>query len=135
MPKPKDTKPKSPFSASEMNLFKDLLEKRRRDLRGTMNLLGEKTIGKNPSSEAGDISSMPMHMADVGSDAFEHDLNLNLVENEEEELEQIEEALEKIPKGNFGLCEMCRKPITKERIKAIPYARLCIACKKKEEGT
>ena len=135
MPRPKDSKSKSPLSVSELNLYKSLLEKRRKDMRGTVEALGEKTIGKNPGTEAGDISSLPIHMADVGSDVFEHDLNLNLVENEGEELEAIEEALEKLKKGNFGLCELCRRTITKDRLKAIPYTRLCIQCKKKEEGT
>jgi RNA polymerase-binding transcription factor DksA len=135
MPKEKGTKLKSPFTASELNGFKTLLLKRRADLRGTVEALGDKTIGKNPTSESGDISSMPIHMADVGSDVFEHDLNLNLVENEGVELEDIEEALEKIKKGAFGMCEGCRRPIGKDRLKAIPYTRLCIQCKQKEEGT
>jgi RNA polymerase-binding transcription factor DksA len=135
MPKEKDNKQKSPLTASELKQFEQLLEKRKKDIGGTVEALGDKTIGKNPTSEAGDISSMPIHMADVGSDVFEHDLNLNLVENEGVELEDIEDALDKVKKGVFGLCEVCRKPIPKERLKAIPYARLCINCKKKEEGS
>jgi len=134
MPKEKNNSQKSPLSASELKMFEDLLIKRRKQIRGTVEALGDKTIGKNPTSESGDISSMPIHMADVGSDVFEHDLNLNLVENEGVELEDIEEAIEKVKKGAFGLCELCKRAITKERLKAIPYTKLCINCKKKEEG-
>jgi DnaK suppressor protein len=56
------------------------------------------------------------------------------MENESDELQEIEEALERIRDGSFGLCESCKKKIPKERLKAIPYTRLCVNCKKKEEG-
>lgn len=127
-------KPKSPFSASELKEFKELLIRRKAEISGNMKEIGNKTLGKNPGTESGDISTLPMHMADVGSDVFEHDMNLSLVENEAQELEEIEEALAKMQKGEFGLCEVCRRPISKERLRAIPYARLCIQCKRKEEG-
>jgi len=125
---------KSPLTGSQVGDLKKLLERRREQISGNVKTLGDKTIGKNPASESGDVSRLPMHMADVGSDVFEHDLNLNLVESEVEELQLIEEALEKIAKGTFGMCEMCRRAIPSPRLKAIPYARLCIACKQREEG-
>lgn len=127
-------KPKSPFSASELKEFKELLNRRKAEISGNMREIGKKTLGKNPGAESGDISTLPMHMADVGSNVFEHDMNLSLVENEAQELEEIEEALMKMQKGEFGMCEVCRRAIGKQRLKAIPYARLCIQCKRKEEG-
>lgn len=126
-------KPKSPFSASELKEFKELLHRRKAEISGNMKDISKKTLGKNPGAESGDISTLPMHMADVGSDVFEHDMNLSLVENAAQELEEIEEALLKMQKGEFGLCESCRRAIDKARLRAIPYARLCIQCKLKEE--
>lgn len=126
---------KSPFSGAQLEAFKKLLLARRERIRGNVRTLGDKTIGKNPANESGDVSRLPIHMADVGSDVFEHDLNLNLVENEVEELELIEDAINKVENKTFGLCETCRKPIPTQRLKVIPYARLCIACKQREEGS
>lgn len=125
---------KSPLTTGQIAELKKLLLRRRDQIRGNVKTLGDKTIGKNPAFESGDVSRLPMHMADVGSDVFEHDLNLNLVESEVKELQLIEEALEKIEKGTFGLCENCRRPISPARLKAMPHARLCISCKQREEG-
>ena len=89
---------------------------------------------KKGSDAAGDLSTLPMHLADLGTDSFEQDISLGLMENESDEIQEIEEALERIKDGTFGLCETCRKKIPKERLRAIPYTRLCVNCKKKEEG-
>jgi RNA polymerase-binding protein DksA len=89
---------------------------------------------KKGSDAAGDLSTLPMHLADMGTDSFEQDMSLGLMENETDELHEIEEALERIKDGSFGLCENCKKRIPKERLKAIPYARLCVDCKMKEEA-
>ena len=56
-----------------------------------------------------------------------------LIENGEESLRNIDTALEKIEEGTFGICESCEKKINKERLKAVPYASLCIDCKREEE--
>jgi DnaK suppressor protein len=125
---------KSPLTNGQLAEIKKLLLRRREQIRGNVKTLGDKTIGKNPAMESGDVSRLPMHMADVGSDVFEHDLNLNLVESEVHELEMIEEALERFEKGGFGRCEHCRRPIPAARLKAMPHARLCITCKQREEG-
>lgn len=122
------------FSKTEISGMKGRLLSRLGQLKGNVSKLGDQTIGKNPQESSGNISSTPIHMADLGSDVFEHELTLGIVENEADELQEIEDALERIKKGSFGLCETCRKPIPKDRLKAIPYTRLCITCKKKEEG-
>jgi RNA polymerase-binding transcription factor DksA len=87
---------------------------------------------KKGTDAAGDLSTLPQHLADLGTDSHEQDISLGLMENETDELHEIQEAFERIKDGSFGLCETCKKKIPKERLKAIPYARLCVACKKKE---
>jgi RNA polymerase-binding protein DksA len=133
MPRPGARKNEHALSTRDLDILKRLLVERRTHLRGTVQTLGDKTIGKNPSTEAGDVSSIPVHMADVGSDVFEHDLNLGLVEKESAELAAIEEALRRIESGTFGRCDRCQRPIGRERLMAMPHARLCIDCKRKEE--
>jgi RNA polymerase-binding transcription factor DksA len=75
------------------------------------------------------------HMAESGTDAFEEDLRLERMESAGEEIKEIEEALHRIHEGMYGICEGCGDPIMVERLRAIPYARLCLACKQAEEAS
>lgn len=81
----------------------------------------------------GSGSSMPLHMADVSADNYELDITFGLIEAEQAEIRQIDEALERIAEGTFGTCEECEVTIPEPRLNAIPHARLCIECKRKEE--
>ena len=124
---------KGGLSKGELKEFKTLLLARKGVLQGDVKTLEDEACKKGTDA-AGDLSSLPMHLADLGTDSFEQDISLGLMENETDELHEIQEAFERIKDGSFGLCENCRKKIPKERLKAIPYARLCVSCKKKEEG-
>ena len=107
---------------------------RRQQIAGDVNHMQDSALGKSVAAAAGDLSTVPYHMADVGTDNYEHEFTLGLIENEEEELREIDEALQRIEDKSFGLCETCEKPIPKARLKVIPYARLCIACKRDQEN-
>ena len=121
------------MSKSELAEFKQLLISRKKLLQGDVKTLEDEGCKKGTDA-AGDLSTLPMHLADLGTDSHEQDITLGLMENESDELHEIEEALERFKDGSFGLCESCKKKIPKERLKAIPYTRLCVNCKKKEEG-
>jgi RNA polymerase-binding transcription factor DksA len=75
------------------------------------------------------------HMAESGTDAFEEDVRLSRMESAGEEIEEIEAALGRIRQGTFGVCEECAKPLPTPRLRAIPYARLCLSCKEAEEAS
>ena len=124
---------KGGLSKSELKEFKTLLLARKAVLQGDVKTLEDEACKKGTDA-AGDLSTLPQHLADLGTDSHEQDISLGLMENETDELHEIQEAFERIKDGSFGLCESCRKKIPKERLKAIPYARLCVSCKKKEEG-
>ena len=124
---------KGGLSKNELKEFKNLLLARKAVLQGDVKTLEDEACKKGTDA-AGDLSTLPMHLADLGTDSHEQDISLGLMENETDELHQIQEAFERIKDGSFGLCESCKKKIPKERLKAIPDARLCVACKKKEEG-
>ena len=83
---------------------------------------------------SGDLSSMPIHMADIGSDAYEQEFTLSLMASEEGTLEQVEHALERIRSRTYGGCEDCGGVIAKKRLEAIPFASLCIRCAEKQEN-
>jgi len=76
-------------------------------------------------------SSGGSDMADLGSDNYEHEFTLSLLENQEQTLEEIDEALKRIEQGKFGWCEECREAIPKPRLRALPYTRHCVDCARK----
>ena len=82
-------------------------------------------------SQADDVSVD--HMADHGSDSFEQDQTIGLIERESQAIRAIQASLDKIDQGSYGTCEECEGPIKKARLKALPYARLCLECQMAEE--
>jgi len=94
----------------------------------------ESTVLKvNQRESAGDLSGYSFHMADVGTDAMEREKAFMFASNEGHLLQEIDHALRKLYRGEFGPCENCSKPITRARLEAMPYARLCLTCKEEEE--
>jgi len=73
------------------------------------------------------------HMADDATEAFEQAKRVSLTRREQEILAKIEKALKKMDDGTYGYCERCGAPIDYARLKAIPYATLCLRCQKKIE--
>ena len=97
--------------------------------RDARHLVGQAMKGVTEAPATGDVADL----ADVGSDCFEQELELGLLENEQKVLEEINDALIRIETGRFGICEMCSKPLPAARLAAIPYARFCLQCKMKQE--
>jgi len=113
---------------AEIKVYKDRLLALRARLRGDVTQLADAALRKSRSEANGDLSTMPIHMADVGTDNFEQEFTLSLMENDGSALEQIEAALERIEESTFGTCEECGAKIPKARLNAIPYAALCVKC-------
>ncbi len=78
-------------------------------------------------------TSMPNHMAELGSGNFAQELTLNLLGSENDTLDQIEAAIERIEDGSYGRCEECGGKIPKPRLEALPYAALCVQCASQQE--
>lgn len=118
---------------SESKVYKQRLLAMRARLRGDVNAMAEAALSKTRSESSGDLSSMPLHMADVGTDNFEQEFTLSLLQSEEETLEQIEGALERIEDGTYGSCIECEAKIAKARLNALPHTPFCIKCASKVE--
>lgn len=112
----------------EMRVYKERLLLLRARLRGDVNGLVDAALRKPRSEANGDLSSMPIHMADVGSDNFEQEFTLSLMQNGGETLDLIEAALERIESGTYGACLECGCRIPKTRLNAIPYTPYCVKC-------
>ena len=121
------------MKAEEVAQFKKLLLSLRERLVGKVDVMQGETLKKSRQDASGDLSNVPIHMADVGTDNYERDIMIELIQNGEEGVRNIDTALEKIEEGTFGVCELCAKKINKERLKAVPYAKLCIDCQREEE--
>ena len=95
--------------------------------------LQDEALRTSEGEASGNLSHVPIHMADLGSDSFEQEFTLGLLENDEQRLKEIDAALERIEQWRFGRCEECEKVISKERLEALPFARHCIECARKHQ--
>ncbi len=121
------------MKAAETKPFKQALLEMRARLRGDVSALADEAL-RTSTAESGGASAMPIHMADIGSDAFEQEFTLSLMASEEGTLEAVERALERIRLKTYGVCEDCGGIITKKRLAAIPFAELCIRCAEASES-
>jgi RNA polymerase-binding protein DksA len=119
------------MTKSELDSFRETLLHLRSRLNGDVNHLADEALRAMGGEASGSLSNAPLHMADLGTDAFEQEFTLGLLQNQEQALEQIDLALNRIDSGSFGRCEECQNPIPKGRLQALPYARHCVDCARK----
>ena len=113
---------------ADVKIYRERLLTLRARVRGDVNNLADAALKKSRTEANGDLSSMPIHMADMGSDNFEQEFTLSLMESDAGTLGKIEAALERVEDGTYGHCEECGARIPKMRLNAIPYATMCVKC-------
>jgi DnaK suppressor protein len=123
---------KSPFSKKELDDLRKRLHDERTELERQAREIEESSF-RTPQSELTGEVSFDEEYADAGTATFERERDLSLTNNIKDLIEKIDHALERIDQGSYGLCERCGRPIEKARIKALPYATLCIKDKQAEE--
>lgn len=124
---------KKKYTKKELGEFKKIIIRKKEEIVDDIKQLSEGIIKKSQKDAAGDISGYTFHMADVATDTYDREFSLGLASNERRFLYELDDALKKIGEGTFGVCEDCESLIPKTRLKAIPYARLCIKCQEKRE--
>lgn len=122
----KRTRKVTPLTKEEVKYFLGLLLEKRAEILGDVNSIESEALKKSRMDAAGDLSSMPIHMADVGTDNFEQEFALGLMDSERKILVEINDALKRIIENLYGICEGTNKFISKARLKASPWARYCI---------
>jgi RNA polymerase-binding transcription factor DksA len=75
---------------------------------------------------AEEMTNYSLHMADSGTDNFDRDFALSLLSSDQDAIYEIEEALKRIEKGTYGVCELTGKPIPAQRLEAIPWTRFTV---------
>lgn len=113
----------SNLTPEEIEQFRQMLLEKRAQILGDVTTMHNEALNKNRQDAAGDLSSMPIHMADLGSDNYELEFTLSLIDGERQVLREIDEALERIRAGTYGICLGTGKPIGKARLKAKPWAK------------
>jgi RNA polymerase-binding transcription factor DksA len=109
----------------EMEEFRVLLMQERAQLVGDVDTLQTEARKGVGQGETGELSSMPIHMADLGTDNYELEFTLGLIEGGRAKLQEIDDALRRIQDGTYGVCLATGKPITKGRLRAKPWAKYC----------
>jgi len=123
--------PKTPLKKKELSEFREMLLAKRRTLLGDMSGMEAEALRGNTST--GEHSSMPVHMADIGTDNYEQEFTLGLLESERQLLREIDEALERMAQGTYGVCMGTGDPIGEARLRAKPWAKYSIAYVRKIE--
>ncbi len=121
------------LAKAESMKYRKLLLDLRDHLIDGVNFLASENLKRSSRDVSGELSGYSLHMADAGTDNFDREFALSLVSNDQEALYEIEEALKRLEAGTYGLCEMCEKPIRKERLDAVPFTRLCVQCQSSAE--
>lgn len=119
------------MTKAELESFREQLLQLRNRLTGDVASLSEEALRARGGEASGSLSNAPLHMADLGTDNFEQEFTFGLLQNQEQALDEISEALERINRGTYGTCEECKQPIPKPRLQALPSARYCVACARK----
>jgi DnaK suppressor protein len=106
------------LSKKQLDYYRQLLIEKMYEILGDVNAM-EETLFQG----SGELSKMPLHLADIGTDSYEQEFNLGLVAEERKILLDIQQALGRIAEGSFGICEGLGTPIEVNRLEAIPWTR------------
>jgi RNA polymerase-binding transcription factor DksA len=121
------------MTPTEVTTYRQRLQELRQRLTGDVSHLQDEALRRGGGEANGNLSNMPIHMADLGTDNFEQEFTLSLLQKEGVVLGEIDAALERVQKGSFGRCEECEGAIPKTRLNALPYTRYCVECARKAE--
>lgn len=124
---------KKKYNKKELAEFKKLILKRKEEILEDIQHISEDTLKKSQKEASGDISGYTYHMADVATDTYDREFSLSIASNDRKALYEFDDAIKKIEEGTFGICEECKSLIAKGRLKAVPYARLCVKCQQIKE--
>ena len=121
------------MSAIDTDRFREALLEERRRIQAALDNLHEENPG-SITDETGEDAVYDNHLADTATVTYDRELDYTLEENSEHVLADINEALERIDNGTYGVCTNCGKQIAPERLEARPWATLCIDCQRQREG-
>ena len=121
------------LTAADRGHFKQVLLQKRREILRNVSEFQNEALNKSRLDASGDLSSMPIHMADIGTDNYEQEFALGLMDSERRLLREIDSALVRIENKTYGICIATHRRISKSRLMVKPWAKYCIAYARKKE--
>jgi RNA polymerase-binding transcription factor DksA len=118
------------MTRTDLQHYHNKLEELAARLRGNVTGLRQEALRHTGGEASGGLSNAPLHPADLGTDNFEHETSLGLLELQGQTLGEVDAALERIRAGNFGRCQECGQEISRGRLEALPHTPYCIECAK-----
>ena len=123
------------LSASDLKHYRELLLEKRREIFNNVFEIEDEALKKSRLDATGDLSSMPIHMADLGTDNYEQEFALGLMDSERKLIREIDGALERIEQKTYGICLGTGQMIPKPRLEAQPWAKYSVEyARKLEQG-
>ena len=126
-------KKKNRYSKAKLNSFKKQILSRIDDVNHEVNDMKEGVVNQKPTKSMSPDSIYSVHMADAGTDAHQMEKNFLFIARENHYIKNLENALERIDSGNFGVCSLCGELIPEERMIEVPNATKCVECKIKDK--
>lgn len=118
----------------ELDYFREALIDRKRQLSDWIERLTAEANADSPAP-SGELTSVPTHPADLGTETFEQERGFGMAEKTAEEVYEIDEALARIESGLYGICENCGRPINFDRLRARPWVVRCAGCQAARESS
>ena len=119
----------------DVDHFRTALLDERKRVEQAIEYLHQETPGSLEDETEEIFGTSDNHLGDAASGTLDREIDYSLEENSEQVLAEIDAALKRIDAGTYGICTNCGEPIAPERLEAVPWATLCIDCKRKEEGS
>ena len=120
---------KTPFGKPELKHFRDILLAKRIELIGDVNSMEKQAL----EGGSGSLSHQPQHIAEQGSDTYDQTLALEIAAQDRRLVKEIDDALNRIEAGTYGICELSGKAISKHRLEELPWARFSIEAAREHE--
>ena len=120
------------MNKKDLEYFKEILLKKRAEIAKNMEYLRDTALNSTSQEASGDHSAYSFHMADQGTDAMEREKAFLFASRDDKYIKQIDEALERIEDGTYGICRVTGKEIGRERLEAVPTTTISYEAKLKE---
>ncbi|RLD11559.1 TraR/DksA family transcriptional regulator [candidate division KSB1 bacterium] len=117
----------------QLKEIKEIILKKREEVQKNLEYLRSTVLDSTTKEATGDHSAYSYHMADLGTDNMEREKAFMFAARDEKYLKQLNDALQRIENGTFGICRVCGKEISFKRLKAVPTTTICFDCKVKEQ--
>jgi DnaK suppressor protein len=116
------------MSKNELEVYRRQLMAMAHSVRGNVETVSDEAFRRTGAGASGNLSNMPVHLGDLSSDTYEHEVAIGLLENEDKMLAQILLALNRLDNGTYGRCVQCGRDIPTERLQILPYTPHCVEC-------